>query len=137
MASKDERTARQEFTDRYSIGWSDVFEGIEQRVIGAVWGANGFTTRSQADKLIDHLALRSDEMLLDIGSGRGWPGLYIAQQTGCRVVLSDLPEEGLKLAIKRAEREQIRLVGSISASARDLPFKPESFDAIVHTDVLC
>jgi len=137
MARKDERAARQEFTERYAIGWADVLERIEQRVIGAVWGANGFTTRAQADELIDRLALTSDKVLLDIGAGRGWPGLYLAKQTGCAVALADLPEEGLKLARERAEREQVRLLGSISASARDLPFKPESFDAIVHTDVLC
>ena len=137
MSSKDELTARREFSGRYAIGTADVLDLIEERVIGSVWGANGFTTRPQADELIDRLALTSGKTLLDIGSGRGWPGLYIAKRTGCRVVLSDLPEEGLKLALERAEREQVRLVGSISASARDLPFKPESFDAINHTDVLC
>ena len=26
--------------------------------------------------------------LLDVGSGRGWPGLYLAGRTGCRVVLT-------------------------------------------------
>ena len=92
---------------------------------------------SQADELIDRLALTPDKWLLDIGAGRGWPGLYLAKQTGCSVALSDLPEEGLKHARDRAEREQVRLLGSVSASACDLPFKPESFDAIVHTDVLC
>lgn len=137
MPSKDEREARLEFTNRYSIGTSDVMDRIEQSVIGATWGANGFTTRSQADELAARLALTSAKRLLDIGAGRGWPGLYLAKQTDCEVVLADLPSEGLVIARKRAEREQVRLLGSLCASARDLPFRHESFDAIVHTDVLC
>jgi ubiquinone/menaquinone biosynthesis C-methylase UbiE len=52
-------------------------------------------------------------------------------------VLTDLPSEGLRVARKRAEREQVIFSGVVVASARDLPFTESSFDAIVHTDVLC
>jgi hypothetical protein len=61
---------------------------IEQRVIGGDWGANGFTTRAQADALADGLGLSVGDRLPDPGSGRGWPGLYLAARTGCRVVLT-------------------------------------------------
>jgi hypothetical protein len=52
---------------------------IEQRVIGGDWGANGFTTRAQADALADGLGLSVGDRLL---------GLYLAARTGCRVVLT-------------------------------------------------
>lgn len=137
MPSKDERAAREQFTDRYGVGTADVLDEVELRVIGDIWGANGFTTRDQADALVDRLALSPETLLLDIGSGRGWPGLYLAKKSGCEVVVTDLPVEGLSIGRARAERERVRLMACVASSARDLPFRPESFDAIVHTDVLC
>lgn len=134
--TKDERQARADFGARYSLH-GPIVDVIEERVIGEAWGANGFTTKEQADQLAGSLGLGEGVRLLDIGSGRGWPGLYLAKKSGCSVVVSDMPVEGLVTAIERAERERINCLGGISATARDLPFRPESFDAIVHTDVLC
>jgi hypothetical protein len=58
--------------------------------------------------------------------------------TGCSVVLTDLPEEGLRTARRRAGVEGIgERVAAAAASARRLPFAGGTFDAIVHTDVLC
>jgi SAM-dependent methyltransferase len=136
MSSKDEKEARADFAARYSRHGAVVDE-IESRVIGEVWGANGFTTKEQADALAERLRLDARSRLLDVGSGRGWPGLYLSKATGCEVVVTDMPLEGLVRAGDRAEIEGVRLLGGVAASARDLPFKPHSFDAVVHTDVLC
>ena len=77
-------------------------------------------------------------MLADIGCGRGWPGLYLAARTGCKVVLSDVPMEALRIAKARAVSEELEPRASVvCATAVQLPFASGSFDAIVHTDVLC
>ena len=111
---------------------------LEERVIGAVWGANGYTTRAQADELHDHLALTPDSRLLDIGTGRGWPALYLAQRSGSTVVGTDLPLAALNKARARAKREGLAdRSAMVVASGATLPFPPRTFDAIVHTDVLC
>jgi hypothetical protein len=136
-SSQDERLAREDFSARYSVGPSSVLDAIESRVIGEAWGANGFTTVTQADLLGERLGLTDEKRLLDVGTGRGWPGLYLARQTGCEVVLTDLPIEGLQIAIRRGAREDVRCLGGASSSARYLPFRAASFDALVHTDVLC
>lgn len=138
MTSRDEREARSDFTRRYSAGRTDVTSEVERRVIGADYGANGFTTRSEADEMGALLALRPGRRLLDVGAGRGWPGLYLAASTGCSVVLSDLPLTGLLLARDRARAEGItdRVAGCV-ATASALPFAPQTFDAVVHSDVLC
>ena len=136
-ASKDEREVQAQFSDRYALESSAVVQEIEREVIGEVWGANGFTTVSQADLLAGHLELDSSSRLLDIGTGRGWPGLYLAKKTGCEVVVTDLPHEGLVIAAQRARTEGIRCLGEIVSSAKALPFTDASFDAIVHSDVLC
>jgi cyclopropane fatty-acyl-phospholipid synthase-like methyltransferase len=84
------------------------------------------------------LGLAETDRLLDLGTGRGWPGLYLAARTGCRVVLADLPLEGLRVAACRAHADGLATrVGVLAAAASALPFHPGSFDAIIHTDVLC
>lgn len=136
-SSQDEREALADFAARYTLPPTDVVQDVERRVIGAVWGANGFTTVPQADLLAETLDLAAGKRLLDLGTGRGWPGLYLAKKTGCEVVLTDLPIEGLRHARRRAQIESVSSLGAVVASARDLPFGNESIDAIVHTDVLC
>lgn len=44
MASRDERAARPHFEERYGIVGNRAAALLEVRVIGAVWGANGYTT---------------------------------------------------------------------------------------------
>ena len=136
-SSQDEREALANFAARYTLPPTDVLQEVEQRVIGAVWGANGFTTVAQADLLAERLELTAGKLLMDIGTGRGWPGLYLAKRTGCTVVLTDLPIEGLRHAVRRGEVESVSFLGGVVASARDPSFRSESFDAIVHADVLC
>ena len=138
MASRDERAARAHFEERYGIQGNRAAALVEERVIGAVWGANGYTTLAQADELLDHLALTPTSRLLDVGTGRGWPALYLSQQAGCSVVGTDLPLGALQKARNRAEREGLAdRTAAVVASGGTLPFRPRSFDAIVHTDVLC
>jgi SAM-dependent methyltransferase len=134
----DEAQARALFQERYRTTPSLLARRIEQRVIGGDWGANGFTTMAQADTLARELHLSAADRLLDLGSGRGWPGLYLAARTGCRVVLTDLPLEGLRVAANRAAAEGLAArTGVVAAAASGLPFRAGSFDVVIHTDVLC
>ena len=138
MTVRDELQARALFQQRYGNRPSPTARRIEQRVIGGDWGANGFTTMAQADTLADGLGLSSGDRLLDLRSGRGWPGLYLAARTGCRVVLADLPLEGMRVDADRAAAERLAArTGVVAAAASGLPFRAGSFDAIIHTDVLC
>ena len=138
MSIRDERAARSDFAERYALSTGDANARVEHDVIGAVWGANGYTTVAQADELGRRLQLRPDTRLLDVGTGRGWPGLYLAKQTGCSVVGTDMPVEGLTVAMRRARNERIDARASfVVAAGAAQPFRPRSFDAVVLTDVLC
>jgi ubiquinone/menaquinone biosynthesis C-methylase UbiE len=136
--SRDEREAETSFRERYGRASSDATRVLERIVIGGDFEASGYTTLVQADLIAKRLHLREGERLLDVGAGRGWPGLYLSKVTGCSVVLTDLPEEGLRTARRRAGVEGTGdQVAAVAASARRLPFAGGTFDAIVHTDVLC
>jgi methylase of polypeptide subunit release factors len=138
MTTSKAQQARDRFADRYREERVDVVRAIERRVIGGDWGANGYTTIAQADDLADRLHLGRADLLLDVGAGRGWPGLYLAATTGCAVVLADLPLDALHVAAARITDDELdSQAWCVNASAVQLPFPPETFDAIVHTDVLC
>ena len=138
MATRQEKDANVRFSQRYGEERGDVVRAIELAVIGGDWGANGYTTIAQADQLAAILELDPGSLVLDIGAGRGWPGLYLAARTGCSVVMTDVQVEGLVSARARGQREGLDdRTWPVNASARDAPFHVETFDAVVHTDVLC
>jgi len=126
------------FTDRYRLCCAPVRLDIERQALDADYGSTGYTTRAQADELAGHLGLEHGDLLADIGSGSGWPGLYLAQLTGCRVVGTDLPIDGLQRARARSIVDGLSDRASyVAATGRSQPFRSGCFDAVVHTDVLC
>ena len=140
MTSRDEKEARAHFSERYAVPTTQTMRDIERRVLGdaKAWGVNGYTTVAQADALGPALDLRSGRRLLDVGTGRGYPGLYLAAKTGCSIVGTDLPYEPLAAARRKAGREGLgSRAAFVNAGGAAQPFRDRSFDAIVLTDVLC
>ena len=126
----------EEFEERFRRTTNPALRRAEKAVIGADYGAIAFTTRDQADQLGHLLDLGPAKTLLDIGSGAGWPGTYLAATTGCRIIITDVPREGLRLAAKRMNDDDVA-GGAIVAAGEALPLADETFDAVVNTDVFC
>ena len=138
MTNRDEREARAHFSERYAVPSSLTLGDIERRVLGELWGVNGYTTVAQADALATAVQLSAGDRLLDVGTGRGYPALYLAAKVGGSVVGTDLPYEPLAAAARRATREELaHRAAFVTAAGAAQPFRAESFDAIVLTDVLC
>ena len=138
VATRAEADNIERFTDRYRLCCSPVRLDIETEALGAAYGSTGYTTRAQADEIARHLGLLPGDRLADIGSGSGWPGLYLARQTGCHVIGTDLPFDGLQRARARALEDGLAGRASyVLATGRNQPLRHGSFDAVVHTDVLC
>jgi SAM-dependent methyltransferase len=134
----EESRTIERFRPRHGRRGTAAERAVERAGIGANLDVIGYTTLAQAGELGRRLSLRPGSLLLDLGCGRGHPGLYLARTTGCRVVGSDLPVASLKAAARRAARERTGgRVSFVAASAVHLPFATQSFDAVVHTDVLC
>ena len=128
----------QAFELAYARSTQPVMRRIERRVCGCDYGGNSWTTQQEADELPGLLALGRRSELVDLGAGTGWPGLYLAKLSGCRVTLVDLPRTGLELAKKRAERDGMGDRVSVQAAdASELPFETASFDGVSHSDLLC
>jgi cyclopropane fatty-acyl-phospholipid synthase-like methyltransferase len=137
LVSPDNRDVTEEFAERYGTAQPDVALKIESNVLGGRWGANGYTTMVQADMLATQAQLDPSTRVLDVGAGRGWPGLYLAT-TGCEVVLVDVPLAALLTGSQRLAAEGLTRRASVAAgSVTGLPFRSASFDAVVHADVMC
>jgi len=134
--SEESRDLAAEFDARYRIVEEPVMRRINRAVIGSGYGATSYTTHNQADLLADLLDLAPGKLLLDFGSGAGWPGIHLASSTGCDVVLTDLPMEGLRKAERRMRDEGVR-GAVIAATAALLPIRDQVFDAATSSDVMC
>ena len=137
MTGKRQEEILKRFMDRYSLGAFSALNDVEKEAIGAVVGANGYTTVAQADQLIEVLGLEAGTWLLDIGAGRGWPGLYLSKRSRCQAIVTDVPRPAIAAARSRAEKLGLNsrcYLALVSGSA--LPFSDATFDAVVHTDTL-
>jgi O-methyltransferase StaMB len=120
------------------VGRSIPMRDLERSLCGCDYGSTGNTTRREAEQIAGLLDLGPGARLLDVGAGSGWPGLYLAQLTGCDVVVVDIPLAALRIALERAtadgQSERCRVVAADGAA---LPFEDGSFDALSHSDLLC
>ncbi len=136
--SGDDSSAAERFARRYARPRSEAELNVELEVFGAYIGTDGYTTVPEADALMERLELRCGARLLELGSGRGWPGVYVTSRSGCEVVLTDVPVAAPAEALSNARSGGI---GDRSAAAAAdgsaLPFRPNVFDAVVHSDVFC
>src|SRR3954466_6290079 len=81
--------------------------------------------------IIERLDITEDQQHLDIASGTGEPGLTIARLApNGRVMLTDLAQEMLDVAARRASAQGIANIETTVCSAYDLPFDDATFDSV-------
>jgi len=142
MSSGDDEVARAEtelvdrFRGYYLAADNEVVRELERRTLGASYGGNGYTDIHQVERLVDLLGVGEDDRVLELGSGAGWPGLYIARRSGCKVILSDIPWEGVARGLRRGRGEGIS-VDAVACPGTEIPFKDRSFQGVTHSDVMC
>lgn len=105
-----------------AAGWHRWLEVLEADEAGG----------AQTEKLLTLARIGPGDVVLDVATGYGEPGLTAARavQPGGRVVCSDLAGEMLAFARQRAEQAGLDNVEFVEADAEQLDFDAETFDAI-------
>lgn len=138
VRSEVDEILQESFGHFYTESQKAVNRRIEKDVCGCDYGGVSWATREEIDKVAELLNLRPGDQLMDIGAGSGWPGLYLGAVSGCDVMLTDLPIEGLIIAAKRAKSERLSGACHIAvAEGENLPCKDKTYHALTHSDVLC
>ena len=83
------------------------------------------------DEIIRALQPKPNDIVLDVASGTGEPGLTIAQLvTGGKVYITDLAEHMLEVAAEHAKHRGITNIEMVACDVSELPFADNTFDAI-------
>ncbi|MFE3031378.1 class I SAM-dependent methyltransferase [Streptomyces canus] len=97
----------------------------------------GFVTLSDLRLLAEILAQSHTTHLLDVGCGRGGPGLWIARELGVPLIGVDIIAEAVAAASERAKSFGMASpAGFYVASATDTGLPAGSFDGAVSVDAL-
>jgi SAM-dependent methyltransferase len=129
-----------EVADHYGAHYRDfaaeVYQEVRREAFGEDIGQNSWLTIDELERFRSWLELGPAARLLDVGCGSGGPALHLAQLTGCEVVGVDLYEEAVADG-NRAAREaglDIQAGFQQADAGRPLPFKDDSFDAVLCVD---
>ncbi len=126
------------FAEYYECSKLAASKALELEVLGTDYGGTSWTTSDQARHVSSSLALDANSHLLEVGSGSGWPGLFLGKTTGCEVTLLDVPFNALEYAAERAASDGTAgRVHLVNGDATALPFNDGSFSCLSHSDVLC
>jgi predicted O-methyltransferase YrrM len=118
-----ERAQEARYEARYAIAREPVMLGIERCMCGCDYGADSWTTQSEADRLAGHLEMDETKRRIDLGTSAGWSGRYLARRCACSTVLADLPLTRIRIAMDRIHTDgmQDRVV-AVVADAANPPF---------------
>jgi ubiquinone/menaquinone biosynthesis C-methylase UbiE len=98
---------------------------------------HSFVTKTDLARIVQWLAIRPGSVLVDLGCGRGGPGLWLARATGADLIGVDYSANAIELANQRIT--EFGLMGRASFLRRDLRatgLPDQSCDGAVSLDVV-
>lgn len=120
---------------------SQTHRAIFREVYGAEYPEEvlplSYITRTLLKNIAQAVNVGSGHTVIDLGCGRGGPGLWVARETGASLVGIDLSPVAVEHALRRAKEfgveDRVRFeTGDLMA----LQFAPMAFDAAMSVDVL-
>jgi SAM-dependent methyltransferase len=140
-------------SDAADRDWAAVFtkvfaepgSAVHARVLAAVLGEEypvevapySFTTRSELTRIAREVRLAPGELLVDVGCGRGGPGLWVAVATGASYLGVDITSSPLAEVQHRASRIGIADRVRTAVGAFDnLPVSDGEAGAVISIDAL-
>ncbi|HET9945544.1 MAG TPA: class I SAM-dependent methyltransferase [Actinomycetes bacterium] len=135
--------------DDLAAGFDQEFGRPPSAVMARVWAAvlgneypaelapYSWITRSELAMFVREVRVGEGDLLVDVGSGRGGPGLWVAARTGADHLAVDVAEAGLEAVREAAARLG---VGGRSRTAlgsfEQLPLDNAAADAVMSVDAL-
>ncbi|HTE73998.1 MAG TPA: class I SAM-dependent methyltransferase [Actinomycetes bacterium] len=129
------------FDDEFGTPPSVVMARVWQTVLGEEYPAElapySWITRTELADIVREVKVAAGALLVDVGSGRGGPGLWVAAQTGADHLAVDITEVGLEEVRQTAGRLGL---GDRSRAAvgsfEQMPLEDASADAVMSIDAL-
>jgi SAM-dependent methyltransferase len=129
------------FDDEFGSPPSAVMARVWQTVLGAEYPAElapySWVTRTELADFAREVRVSAGDLLVDVGSGRGGPGLWVAARTGADHLAVDITEVGLEEVRKAAGRLGL---GARSRAAvgsfEQMPLEDGTADAVMSVDAL-
>jgi SAM-dependent methyltransferase len=102
----DDRDWAALFDQTFTLPVSGIEERIWREVYGDEYpeglGTHSYLSRTELARFVMEVRVSQDELLADVGCGRGGPGLWLAAQTGARLAGVDISMAALDTARARA-----------------------------------
>ena len=100
-------------------------------------GATNWITRTELSRIPSELGIGAGATFVDLGCGNGTPGLWIAEQTGARVIGIDRSQAGCEVARKRAQAKHPGVDAEYRAADMTSTGLPDaSVDAVLSIDAV-
>jgi ubiquinone/menaquinone biosynthesis C-methylase UbiE len=113
------REQQKEIWNRFSPGWRK-WDDLTMNFL-----------KPMGDEIIRLIKPKDADVVLDVASGTGEPGLTIASNLrGGITVIADLSEGMLEVARANAARRGIKNLEFVACDASELPFPDDSFDSV-------
>ena len=129
------------FNQVFSVDPSDVQDKIWRESFGDEYPDEvrpySYITRSELAQFVEEMKVDSHSTVLDIGCGRGGPGLWIAAMTGASIIGVDISTSALSSARERAA--ELGLTSRVTYELGDfaaIPVPSNSADALMSIDAL-
>lgn len=130
-----------EFAEAFAQPASAVMANVWARALGDEYPAEvspySYTSRTELGRIAAEVNAAPGDLLVDIGSGRGGPGLWVAAATGANYLAVDISSTGLAEVTQRAAHvglaERVRVAeGSFEA----VPLGDAQASAVMSIDAL-
>lgn len=113
------RDQQKQSWNKFSVGWKKWDELVMDFL------------KPMGDEIIRLINPQSNDLILDVASGTGEPGLTIARKlTGGKVIITDLADDMLEIAREHAALKGIKNIETVTCDVSELPFPDNTFDAI-------
>ena len=139
--AEDRRDWSEIFGEVFDLPESSIEAEIWAQVLGDEYPAElapySYTTRSELARIAQEVRVGEGDLLVDVGAGRGGPGLWVAATTGASYCAVDIAQSGLDHVLRRAER--LGLADRVTTKLgrfEELPLADGEASAVMSIDAL-